>query len=249
MTLSKLLQATTFLLLLTTAACAAEIRVLAANGISIPARELAPAFTAETGHTITFTFGSPGNVYARLAAGETYDLVVLPTDAARERESSWRPGTRKPLARLGIGVAVGQGARLDLSTVDSTRTALLGAKSIVLSDGGGGGLARPNAERVLVNLGIFETVRPNIVYAGEGQETVARGEAELGLFNISEVGRVPGVALAGPVPAEVQVYITYDAAIPSTNSAPDPAQALVGFLSRPATNSVWEKAGLGLAAE
>src|SRR5262245_19516343 len=131
----RLLISALFFAVLATEATAADIRVLAANGISIPARELTPAFEKETGHRVTYTFGSPAVVNDRLAAGETYDLVVLPTDAAHEREASWLPNTRKPFARLGIGIAVRTGRTLDLSTIESTRAAILAARSIALSDG------------------------------------------------------------------------------------------------------------------
>jgi molybdate transport system substrate-binding protein len=259
-----------FALTLTSPAGAASIRVLAANGISIPARELAPAFEKETGHRVAFTFGSPGVVNDRLAAGESYDLVVLPTDAARERESAWLPNTRKPMARLGIGIAVRTGVTLDLSTVESTRRLLLAARSIALSDGATGGLSRPNSEKVLANLGIFDAVKGKIIYAEDGQALVAKGDAELGMFNMSEIPRAAGVARAGAIPAAAQVYIIYDSVVPKTNTAPDlsadlsaearrakaealakvdAALALVAFLSQPAAKASWEKAGLSLATE
>jgi molybdate transport system substrate-binding protein len=113
---------------------AAEIKVLAYNATNIPARELAVRFTKETGHQVTFTFGSPGPVNKRLEAGEAFDLVIMATEAARARDALWRPGTRAPLVRVGIGLAVRDGTRLDLSTVESTRKALLDARSLTLSD-------------------------------------------------------------------------------------------------------------------
>ena len=98
-------------------ASAAEIKVLAYNAINIPARELAAAFSKETGHQVTFTFGSPGPVNERLKAGEQFDLVIAATEAAQARDALWRTGTRRPLVRVGIGLAVREGVTVDLSTV------------------------------------------------------------------------------------------------------------------------------------
>lgn len=236
-------------LLLAAPTAAAEIKVLAYNAVNIPAREVAASFAKETGHQVTFTFGSPGPVNERLKAGESYDLVVMATEAAQARAALWRPGTRKPLVRVGIGLAVREGTTVDLSTVESTRHALLAARSITLSDSRTGGLSGPNALKVLANLGIADQVKDRLKLAPNGQELIAKGEIEIGLYNVSEIPRAKGVVLAGAVPAAVQVYIVYDAAVPATNTAPEPALALMRYLGRPETRAVWIKGGLEPATE
>jgi len=223
--------------------------VLSANALNIAAKALAPAFSKESGHRVTFTFGSPGQVNDRLKAGEVYDLVVMPTAAAAslDKDGKWRAGTRRPLARVGIGLAVREGVKLDLSTVDSTRKALLDAKSLTLSDSRTGGLSGPNSLQVLANLGLADAVKDKLKLTPNGQELIAKGEIEIGLYNVSEIPRAKGVVLAGPVPPAVQVYITYDAALPATNADPEPALALLRYLARPESRPQWEKAGLELA--
>lgn len=230
-------------------AAAAEIKVLAYNAVNIPARELAVAFTTETGHEVTFTFGSPGPVNERLNAGEKFDLVIAATAAAQAREAMWRAGTRRALVRVGIGLAVREGVNVDLATVDSTRRTLLAARSLTLSDSSTGGLSGPNALKVLANLGIADQVKDRLRPAPNGQELIARGEVEIGLYNVSEIPRAKGVVLAGAVPAAVQVYIVYDAAVPVTNADPEPALALARYLGRNATRPVWIKGGLEPASE
>lgn len=243
------LVALAFALLTAAPATAAEIKVLAYNAINIPARELAAAFTKETGHQVTFTFGSPGPVNERLNAGEQFDLVIAATEAAQKREALWRAGSRRPLVRVGIGLAVREGVTVDLSTVESTRKALLGARSLTLSDSSTGGLSGPNALKVLANLGIAEQVKDKLKPAPNGQDLIANGEIEIGLYNVSEIPRAKGVVLAGPVPTAVQVHIVYDAAVPATNATPEPALALARYLARDATRAVWIKGGLEPAGE
>jgi molybdate transport system substrate-binding protein len=243
------LAALALLLIAGSPAAAAEIKVLAYNAINIPARELAEAFNKETGHQVTFTFGSPGPVNERLKAAEQFDLVVAATGAAQAREALWREGTRRPLVRVGIGLAVREGVTVDLSTVESTRKALLAARSLTLSDSSTGGLSGPNALKVLANLGVAEQVKDRLKPTPNGQDLIASGEIDIGLYNVSEIPRAKGVVLAGAVPAAVQVYIVYDAAVPATNATPEPALELVRYLSRNATRPVWIKGGLEPAGE
>lgn len=244
-----------FLLAPATAGMAAEIKVLDANALTIAMKEIAADFTKQTGNQVTFVGVSPGLVEQRIKAGEQYDLVITATAsaAAFEKEGKWRPGSRHPLARVGIGVAVREGTKIDLSTVESTRKALLDAKSITHSAPGGNGLSGVNAVKVLDNLGLTDAVKSKTkIAAGDlaaSQEMIAKGEVELGLFNLSEIPRAPGVVRAGPVPAAVEVYINYDSAIPVTNTSPEAAQALLDFFHRPASKPVWDKAGLEVVGE
>src|SRR5829696_7792878 len=144
-----------------TAASAAEIKVLNANALTIAMKEIAADFTKETGHQVSFVGVSPGIVDQRIKAGEVYDLVINATASleAFEKEGRWRADSRRPLARVGIGIAVREGVKVDLSTVESTRKALLDAKTITHSAPGGAGLSAINAQKVLANLGLTEAVR------------------------------------------------------------------------------------------
>jgi molybdate transport system substrate-binding protein len=230
---------------------AAEIKVVNANALTIAMKEIAANFTKETGHQVSFTGVSPGLVDQRIRAGEVYDVVInaAASIAAYETEGRLRAGSRRPLARVGIGLAVRDGTKLDLSTVDSTRKALLDAKAITHGDSSTGGLSGRNAQQVLVNLGIADAVKAKTRVVPNGQELVGNGEVDIGLYNVSEIPRAKGVVLAGPVPAAVQVYINYAAAVPATNGTPEPALALLTYLAQPAARPIWTKAGLEVAAE
>jgi molybdate transport system substrate-binding protein len=233
---------------------AAEIKVLNANALTIAMREIAADFTKETGHQVSFVGVSPGQVEQRVKAGEIYDLVITATASAQafEREGRFRAGTRHPLARVGIGLAVREGRTVDLSTVESTRKALLDAKTITYSDSSTGGLSGINAQKVLANLGLTDVVKAKTRLStglAEGQALIAKGEIDIGLFNLSEIPRAPGVVRAGPVPSAVQVYIDYDSAVPATNTAPDPALALLAAFHRPDARPAWAKAGLDVVGD
>jgi molybdate transport system substrate-binding protein len=247
--------AAVLLLASATGATAAEIKVLNANALTIAMKEIAAQYTKDTGNTVTFVGVTPGQVEQRVKAGEVYDLVITATESAHalDKEGRWRAGTLHPLARVGIGIAVKEGVKLDLSTVESTKKALMDAKSITYSDSTTGGLSGINAQKVLGNLGLTEAVKDKTKkFSGgldSGQAMIGKGEVELGLFNLSEIPRAPGVVRAGPVPAAVEVYINYDSAVPASNAAPEPALALLGYFHRPAYQPIWDKAGLEVAGD
>jgi molybdate transport system substrate-binding protein len=247
--------AAVFLLAPAASATAAEIKVLDANALTIAMKEIAAEYTKDTGNTVTFVGVTPGQVEQRVKAGEVYDLVITATESAHalEKEGKWRPGTLHPLARVGIGIAVREGVKLDLSTVESTKKAIMDAKSITFSDSNTGGLSGINAQKVLANLGLTEAVKEKTKKfsgdLGAGQALIGKGEIELGLFNLSEIPRAPGVVRAGPVPAAVEVYIDYDSAVPVTNTAPEPVLALLKYFHRSASRPIWDKAGLEVVGE
>jgi molybdate transport system substrate-binding protein len=237
-----------------TSAAAAEVKVLNANALTIAMKEIAADFARESGIAVSFVGVSPGQVEQRIKAGEIYDLVITATGsaAAFEREGRFRAGSRRPLARVGIGVAVRDGVTVDLSTVESTRKLLIDVKTITYSDSSTGGLSGINAQKVLANLGLTDAVKSKTKLSKgleQGQAQIANGEIEIGLFNLSEIPRAPGVVRAGPVPAEVEVYINYDAALPADNAEPAAALAFFAALRHPATRPVWDKAGLEVVAE
>jgi len=235
----------------TALASATEIKVLEANALTGAMKELAAGFTKETGTQVIFVGVSPGQVEQRIKAGEVYDLVITAAASAQafEKEGRWIAGSRQPLARVGIGLAVREGVKIDLSTVESTRQALLDAKSITYSDSSTGGLSGINAQKVLANLGLTDAVRTKTKLSGalaDGQALIAAGDVDIGLFNLSEIPRAPGVVRAGPLPTAVQVYINYDSAVPVTNTSPEAALALLRYFQRPASREIWNKAGLEL---
>ena len=231
---------------------AAEIRVLSAAAAQVPERELAAEFAKETGNQVSFTFGSPGAIQQKVAAGEKFDLLIMPAAAIDTLDKAGKlvPGSRVALARVGVGVAVREGtAKPDLSTPEAFRKTLLDARSITYSDSSTGGLSGLSVEKLLAKLSIAETVKMKAILRSDGQQLIADGKVEIGLYNVSEIPRVKGVVLAGPAPAAVQVYIDYDAAVPATNAAPEAAISFLRFLSRPAARPRWEASGLEMVGK
>jgi molybdate transport system substrate-binding protein len=230
------LAATAVLGLAVEPSAAADVRVFTSGAPADVQRGLVRDFTEKSGHRLVITSGTLGAMQQRLSGSESADVLVFPAPIieALEKAGKLRVGSRISLARVGIGVAVRQGAPLpDVSTVDAVRRALLAARSIVHPDPQGGGFTGAHINRMIERMGIAEAVKPKVklMFAvGGGVAAVASGDAEIGLFNISEILPVPGAALAGALPAELQSYITFAGALHIDSAAPDAAAAYLKML-------------------
>lgn len=237
------------------AACAADVRVMISAGFHGVYSELAPAFERASGHHLVTTRGpsmgdSPEAIPTRLTRGEAADVVILDGGAADElgKRGMVRPDSKTELARSLVGMVVRAGApQPDIGTVEAFRSALLAAKSIAYSDSGSGTYL---STTLFPKLGIGDQV------AGKSRKVrgppsgepvaavVARGEAELGFQQVSELIHVPGVTFVGPLPAQLQPGFSFAGALTSNAREPEAAKALLRFLAAPEAAPVIVKAGL-----
>jgi molybdate transport system substrate-binding protein len=248
--LNHVLCATALLAVAGSPAAAADLSVFSSGAPSAVLKVLAMAFMRDTGNQLEFTVGTPGDLQNRLAAGATPDLVVAPVPIIEKLEEAGtlKAGSRVDLARVGIGVVVRAGApQPDISTVDAVRTMLLAAKSIVHTSPDGSGFAGKAVAQMIEQMGIADAVKPKLTIMQAidgGVDLVAKGKAEVGLFNISEILPVQGVSLVGPLPASVQNYIVFAAALHARSRSHGPAQAFVKLATDPATRAQWNAGGL-----
>jgi len=249
-TLNHALCAAALLAVVGSPAAAADISVFSTGAPSAVLKVLAVAFARDTGNHVEFTVGTPGDLQSKLAAGATPDLVVEPAPVIEklEKAGTLKAGSRVDLARVGIGVVVRAGApKPDISTVDAMRKMLLDAKSIVYSNPDGSGFAGKAVARMIEQMGIADAVKPKLTIMRAidgGVDLVAKGKAEVGLFNISEILPVQGVTLVGPLPASAQSYIVFAAARHTGSRSPGPARAFVKLATDPASRAQWQAGGL-----
>ncbi len=226
---------------------AAEVKVLTAGALQTAMRSLAQDFERQTGNHITITATNPANVEKDMAAGQ-FDVVAaaVPTLAELDESGRLQARTRTAIARTGIGIAIKQGGKKpDLSSVSAFKKAVHDAKSIIYTDPNTPNASGPNTQHILTNAGLLEEVKRKGLQdgLGTGREKIAKGEYEMGFFNVSEA-LAPGVELAGPVPAPLQQYINYDAGVLKTAAARNEAEAFVKFLSSKTATARWQSAGL-----
>jgi molybdate transport system substrate-binding protein len=231
---------------------ASDVRVYTSGAPAEIQKGIAQRFNEATGHRLVVTSGTLAVIQDRLLASGGADVVVLPVSAVDtlDKAGRLRAGSRIGLARVGIGVAVRQGAPVpDVSTVEALRKTLLAARSIVHPDPKGGGFTGAHIDRVFERLGIADTVRPKVklMFAiSGGTAAVAKGDAEIGLFNVSEILPVSGAVLAGAFPAELQNYITFGGAVSVDSPAPDVAAAYLRLLA--GARDAWAAGGFEMLA-
>src|ERR1700710_1060873 len=236
-------------------ASAADLRVMISAGFYGVYSELGLAFERASGHHLVTTRGpsmgdSPEAIPARLARGEAADVVILDGAAAEElgRRGLVRADSKIEFARSLIGMVVRAGAeKPDIGSVETLRGTLLAAKSIAYSDSGSGTYL---ATTLFPKLGIAEQIasKSRKVRGPPSGEpvaaVVARGEAEIGFQQVSELIHGAGVAFVGALPAEVQPGFSFAGALTRNVQEPEAATALLRFLSSAEAAAVISKAGL-----
>lgn len=237
------------------AAFAEDVHVMISAGFYGAYSELAPAFERATGHRLITTRGpslgdSPDAIPARLARGETADVVILDSGSADElaKRGLVQAASKVLLARSQVGMVVRAGAtKPDIRNVESFRKMLLAVNSIAYSD---------SASGIYLSTVLFEKLGVAQQVAGKSRKVrgppsgepvaavVARGEAEIGFQQVSELMNVSGVTLVGPIPSELQPDVSFSGALTSMARQPEAARALIRFLASPEAAAAILKAGL-----
>jgi molybdate transport system substrate-binding protein len=238
-------------LLLAGSASAAEVRVMISGGLSAAYNALVPEFERLTGNKVLTAYGpSMGTtvnaIPIRLERGEPADVLIMVGYALGDliKQGKVVADSRVDLVRSAIGLAVRAGAeKPDISSADALQRALLAAKSIAYSDSASGVYV---STELFQRLGIAEQMKGKArqIPAEPVAGVVARGEAEIGFQQISEMLSVPGVDIVGPLPAELQKITVFSAGIATASREPDAGRALIQFLASPAASAAIVKSGL-----
>lgn len=203
--------------LLSTAALAGELLVWSAGAAQTPLSILISDYQKASGNTLKVEFAPVGVLVKRLADGGRPDVLIVSQDVvANVEKNGWTvPGTASPIGRVGVGIAIKEGAPMpDISTPDALRQTLLNAKSITYMDPTKGTSGKHFAS-VLDQLGIADQMRGKTTLGDVGfvVEPVARGDLELGIQQITEILPVKGAKLVGPLPDALQKITTYSVAL------------------------------------
>ena len=233
----------------TTPLLADDIKVLSAGAYKAVLMGEIPAFEKQTGHTVSVTGDTAGGLIKRIKSGEAFDLVVLTGQAVEEllRTGELAAGSPRPLARVGIGVAVRKGAPLpDISTEAAFKQAVVSARAVAMVDPAAGGTSGIYLVRLYERWGIAAQVMPKavLVPGGYSAERLVNGEADLAVQQMSELVAVPGAQIVGYLPADVQRYTVYTGAIGTNAARRTAAMQLLDALDTPGVRSGLESRGM-----
>ena len=207
---------------------------------------LGASYEQQSGRKIAIT--SLGGVEAvrRISAGEAFDIAVLAQSAMERLETSGHlvRGSLVGFARSFVAVAVRSGEeRPRLDHEADVKHAVLNARRIAYSSGPSG----EHLKRLFERWGIAESIAHRLVQAPAGVPVgtlLAKGEADLGFQQLSELLDIPGVEVLGLLPSDVQSETLFSAGICSVSSRRDEARALISYLTSPETGSAKRRYGL-----
>ncbi len=233
------------------AANAAEIHVMISGGLSAAYNALVPEFEKTSGNKVITAYGpsmgtTQNAIPVRLARGEPADVLILVGYALDDliKQGKAVPGSRVDVVNSKIGVAVKAGSpKPDISSADALRRALLAAKSVAYSDSASGVYV---STEMFEKLGISDAMKDKAkkIPATPVAEIVARGEAEIGFQQISELKPVAGIDIVGPLPDELQKVTVFSAGIAVDSKEPEAGKALINFLASPAARAAIVNSGL-----
>jgi molybdate transport system substrate-binding protein len=232
--------------LFSSACGAAEIKVLSTQATEEAYRELVPQFEQASGHKVSTIFTGTLDVQKRIAAGESYDVIIMAGPAIDDYIKAGKivTGSRVDLAKSGVGIAVRAGApKPDIGSTAALKKTLLAATSIGYSTGPSGVYVVTLFQR----LGLADQVAPKLKQTPTGVfvgTLVASGAAEIGFQQVSELSTFAGVDFVGPLPADLQQTTAFASGIAVGAKEADAARAWVKFLTAPAAAAAYKKRGL-----
>lgn len=223
------------------------IIILSSNATKAVVEALGPGFEKASGQQVLFKFANSAELKARIDEGEAFDVAILTAPLVGELVTSGRltAASRTDIARSGVGMAIHPLAiKPDVSSADALKGALIRARSIALV---GVGASAPIMRAVFERFGLSEAMQAKTVLVESAAHAVAAREAELGFTQISEILNVAGAELAGPLPPELQVYTTFQAAVSSTVTSAA-AQGFIAFVTSAASAPVIRAKGMEVPA-
>jgi molybdate transport system substrate-binding protein len=179
-------------------------------------------------------------------AGEPTDLVALASKVMEslEAEGHIAKGSIMDFARSEIAIAVPTGSRRpDVGSEQAVRQAMLEARRLCYSTGPSGDHLKALCEK----WGLTESVIGRALIAPPGvpvASLVARGEADLGFQQLSELIGQPGIDVVGPLPPEIQAVTVFSAGVSSRSLEPEAAHALVAYMASNETQGAKRRWGM-----
>jgi ABC-type molybdate transport system substrate-binding protein len=228
-----------------------SIKVVSSGGFAPAYKTLAPKFEWLTSNKLVSEWGpsmgtTTNAIPVRMARGENIDVVIMVGPSLDElmQQGKLLPGSKVVLANSPIACAVAHGApHPDISTVDKLKQTFLNAKTVAFSDSASGEYIK---NELMDKLGIKAQMQGKArqIPATPVGEIVAKGEAEFGCQQRSELKAVQGIDIIGLLPKEVQLITPFSAAVVANSKAPNESKAFLKYLSSPENADVIEQTGL-----
>ena len=225
---------------------ATDIRILSAGAVKPGLTRVIEGFERERHGKVLVDFATAPAIAKRLTNDRSLDIVIAPPEIFEAAISSDKlPARSMLLGRIGVGVMVRDGVALPkITTIEEVKQSLLHCESLVFNQASTGlyidnllkrlGIAT-QSEQKITRCDDFAAVREQIIHSV--------GKAiGFGATTVIVESRGKGVAFAGPLPAELQNYTSYAAALMA--NANDDARAFMEYLTAPTARLILQSAGI-----
>jgi len=227
---------------------AADIKVLTSVALTAALDEIKPKYEAASGNKLDIGYSLIADIRKRMLEGETADVIILSRPVMDElaKQEKFAPGSIVNIAGTPVALAIRAGApKPDIGTPDALKATLLAAKSIVYADPAKGGASGVYFAKVIDRLGIAEQLKAKtiLVPGAQSAEVVAKGEAEIGVAQASEIVPVPGAEVLGPLPGEYASMTLFTGGVGASSKVADAAKSLIVFLTGPVAKAAFTAKG------
>ena len=222
------------------------VTVFAAASLTDAMKDVAAAYKARSGVTVTLSFGASSTLAQQINQGAGADIFMsADTDWMDflQKNGHIADATRKDLLGNALVLVAGTDAKpVPRIAPHFDLAAALGDGRLAMADPASVPAGK-YGKAALTALGVWDSVAPKVVQAENVRvalEYVARGEAPLGIVYATDAKIAP-VKVVGVFPENSHAPIVYPVAL--TRSASPGAQSFLAFLSGREARAIFERAG------
>ena len=245
--MKRLLLATLALLSVTATARAGETNVAVAANFTGPAKEIAKAFEAKTGHKAVLSFGATGQFYAQIKQDAPFTVLLAADEETPRKAAEEGLAVGDSRFTFAIGRLVLWSKNPATVTGEDTLKAAAFEKVAIANPA----LAPYGAAAVqaMKKLGVYDALQPKIVQGNtiaQAYQFAETGNAEVGFVALSQVIE-KGEGSRWVVPETLHEPIRQDAVLLTKGAGDEAAKAFLAFLKGPEAGAVIARFGYGTA--
>jgi molybdate transport system substrate-binding protein len=226
-----------------------ELKILSAGAVKPGLTKVIDAFQRDNGNRVQVSFATAPAIVKQIGEGETVDVLIAPPGVLEQLVKSGKYAARKAvtLGRIGVGVLVRDGEPLpQIATTNDFKKSLLSAQSVIYNQASTG----TYLETLFESLGISTAIRekstryPDFAAVLDHVSKGKRREIGLGATTVIIENENRGVRFAGPLPAEIQNYTSYVAALVAESEGNEVGQQFMRYLASPTAKALLTGAGI-----
>jgi molybdate transport system substrate-binding protein len=228
---------------------AESLTILSAGAVEPGLVKVVEDFEKKTGHQISIQFGTSPQLSQKLSNNVVADVLVAPVSVMQDQITAGRVVQTNPvvIGKVGAGITVRNALTSPaVASVEEFKQTLLQAESIVYNTASTG----VYLDKLFEKMGISEQLKPKIQKFANGDMVlthIINGKGkEIGFGAIPEIKMYEskGLRLVGPLPAEIQNYTAYAAAVMKASSNVKIATDLFNHITDAGNRHLYKQAGI-----